>query len=218
MGYSANPLSRRVAELIDGAVVIPVLTLRDIATAIPLAEALARGGLAVLEITLRTEGALDAVEAIAKALPDVAVGAGTVLDRDQLRAAAERGCRFAVSPGATPALLDAAEDAGIPFLPGAATAGEVMAMAERGYLRQKLFPAEASGGVAFLRSLGEPLPQVRFCPTGGIDAAKAPSYLALGNVACVGGSWVAPKDAVEGGDWRKVERLAAEAVALRAQA
>jgi 2-dehydro-3-deoxyphosphogluconate aldolase/(4S)-4-hydroxy-2-oxoglutarate aldolase len=217
MGYTANPPSRRVAELIDGAVVIPVLTLRDVATAAPLAEALARGGLTVLEITLRTEAALDAVEAIAKALPQIALGAGTVLDRAQLRAAAERGCRFAVSPGATAELLDAAEAVGLPFLPGAATASEAMTLAERGYLRQKLFPAEASGGVTFLKSLGEPLPQVRFCPTGGIDVAKAPSYLALKNVACVGGSWVAPKEAVEAGDWRKVERLAAEAVALRAQ-
>src|SRR3712207_3634362 len=150
MGYTANPLSRRVGELIDGAVVIPVLTLRDVATAVPLAEALARGGLTVLEITLRTDAALDAVAAIGNALPEIALGAGTVLDRAQLRAAADRGCRFAVSPGATPALLDAAEDLGVPFLPGAATAGEIMALAERGYLRQKLFPAEASGGVAFL--------------------------------------------------------------------
>jgi 2-dehydro-3-deoxyphosphogluconate aldolase / (4S)-4-hydroxy-2-oxoglutarate aldolase len=217
MGYSANPLSRRVAELIDGAVVIPVLTLRDVATAVPLAEALARGGLTVLEITLRTDAALDAIGAIGKALPQVALGAGTLLDRTQLQAAADRGCRFAVSPGATPALLDAAEAVGVPFLPGAATAGEAMALAERGYLRQKLFPAEASGGVSFLKSLGEPLPQVRFCPTGGIDVAKAPSYLALKNVACVGGSWVAPKEVVEAGDWRTVERLAAEAVALRIQ-
>jgi 2-dehydro-3-deoxyphosphogluconate aldolase / (4S)-4-hydroxy-2-oxoglutarate aldolase len=216
MGYTANPLSRRVGELIDGAVVVPVLTLGDVATAVPLAEALASGGLTVLEITLRTDAALDAIGAIGKALPEVALGAGTVLDPAQLQAAADRGCRFAVSPGATPALLDAAEAVGIPFLPGAATAGEAMALAERGYLRQKLFPAEASGGVAFLKSLGEPLPQVRFCPTGGIDAAKAPSYLALKNVACVGGSWVAPKEAVGAGDWRTVERLAAEAVALRA--
>ena len=217
MGYMANPLSRRVGELIDGAVVIPVLTLRDVATAVPLAEALARGGLAVLEITLRTDAALDAIGAIGKALPEVALGAGTLLDRTHLQAAADRGCRFAVSPGATPALLDAAEAVGVPFLPGAATAGEAMALAERGYLRQKLFPAEASGGVLFLKSLGEPLPQVRFCPTGGIDVAKAPSYLALKNVACVGGSWVAPKEVVEAGDWRTVERLAAEAVALRIQ-
>jgi 2-dehydro-3-deoxyphosphogluconate aldolase / (4S)-4-hydroxy-2-oxoglutarate aldolase len=215
MVYMANPLSRRVGELIDGAVVVPVLTLRDVATAVPLAEALARGGLTVLEITLRTDAALDAIGAIGKVLPEIALGAGTLLDRAQLQAAADRGCRFAVSPGATPALLDAAEAVGIPFLPGAATAGEAMALAERGYLRQKLFPAEASGGVAFLKSLGEPLPQVRFCPTGGIDVAKAPSYLALKNVACVGGSWVAPKEAVEAGDWRTVERLAAEAIALR---
>jgi 2-dehydro-3-deoxyphosphogluconate aldolase / (4S)-4-hydroxy-2-oxoglutarate aldolase len=215
MSYTANPQSRRVAEMIDGAVVIPVLTIRDAATAVPLAQALARGGLTVLEITLRTEGALAAIAAIAAALPEVTLGSGTVLDRDQLRASLDHGCRFAVSPGATPALLDAAEAVGLPLLPAAANAGQAMALAERGYLRQKLFPAEPSGGVALLKSLGEPIPQIRFCPTGGIDLAKAPSYLALANVVCVGGSWVAPKDAVEAGDWGRVERLAAEAAALK---
>lgn len=216
--YAPSPLSRRVAEAIDEAVVIPVMVIHDLAQAVPLARALARGGLTVLEITLRTEAALAAIEAIAEALPEVTVGAGTVLSRAQMQAAAERGCRFAVSPGATPALLDAAEALGMPFLPGAATASEAMALAERGYLRQKLFPAEAVGGMALLKSLAEPLPQVRFCPTGGIDAAKAPAYLALKNVACIGGSWVAPKDALAAGDWDRIERLAAEAVALRRQA
>jgi 2-dehydro-3-deoxyphosphogluconate aldolase/(4S)-4-hydroxy-2-oxoglutarate aldolase len=216
--YTQGPLSRRIAEVIDEAVVIPVMVIHDPGKAVPLAEALAKGGLTVLEITLRTETALDAIEAITRALPEVTVGAGTVLNRAQMQAASDRGCRFAVSPGATPALLDAAEAVGMPFLPGAASASEAMALAERGYLRQKLFPAEAAGGMALLKSLAEPLPQIRFCPTGGIDAAKAPTYLALKNVACVGGSWVAPKDAVEAGDWARIERLAAEAVALRRQA
>jgi 2-dehydro-3-deoxyphosphogluconate aldolase/(4S)-4-hydroxy-2-oxoglutarate aldolase len=213
--YTMSPLSRRVAEVIDEAVVIPVMVIHDVAKAVPLAEALAKGGLTVLEITLRTETALAAIDAIAQALPEVTVGAGTVLNRAQMQQAADHGCRFAVSPGATPALLDAAEAVGMPFLPGAASATEAMALAERGYLRQKLFPAEAAGGMPLLKSLAEPLPQIRFCPTGGIDLAKAPAYLALKNVACVGGSWVAPKDALEAGDWQRIERLAAEAVALR---
>ncbi len=218
MSYTHNPHSRRVAEMIDEAVVIPVMVVRDVESAVPLARALAKGGLTVLEITLRTEVALAAIAAIAEALPEVTVGSGTVLTRDQLHASLDHGCRFAVSPGATPALLDAAEAVGLPLLPAAANASQAMALAERGYLRQKLFPAEASGGVALLKSLGEPIPQVRFCPTGGIDLAKAPSYLALKNVVCVGGSWVAPKDAVEAGDWARIEKLAAEAAGLKRQA
>ena len=215
MSYTANPNSARVAEMIDQAVVIPVLTVAEPASAVSLARALARGGLTVLEITLRTDTALKAIEAIAEALPEVTLGTGTVLTRDQLQASLDHGCRFAVSPGATPALLDAAEAVGLPLLPASANAGQAMMLAERGYLRQKLFPAEASGGVPLLKSLGEPLPQIRFCPTGGIDAAKAPTYLALKNVVCVGGSWVAPKDAVEAGDWARIEKLAAAAVALK---
>ena len=218
MSYTQNPYSRRVAEVMDEVAVIPVIVIRDLATAVPLARALAAGGLTVLEITLRTEVALQAIAAIAEALPEVTVGSGTVLTRDQMQASLDHGCRFAVSPGATPALLDAAEAVGLPLLPGAANAGQVMMMAERGYLRQKLFPAEASGGVPLLKSLGEPIPQVRFCPTGGIDAAKAPTYLALKNVVCVGGSWVAPKDAVEAGDWARIEQLAAAAAALKRSA
>ena len=214
MSYTANPNSARVAEMIDEAVVIPVLTVGDLASAVSLARALARGGLTVLEITLRTDTALAAIEAIAEVLPEVTLGSGTVLSRDQLQASLDHGCRFAVSPGATSALLDAAEAVGLPLLPASANAGQAMALAERGYLRQKLFPAEPSGGVALLKSLGEPLPQIRFCPTGGIDVAKAPSYLALKNVVCVGGSWVAPKDAVEAGDWARIEALASAAVAL----
>ena len=218
MSYTQNPHSRRVAKMIDEAVVIPVMVIHDVAKAVPLATALARGGLTVLEITLRTEVALAAIAAIAEALPEVTVGSGTVLARDQLQASLDHGCRFAVSPGATPALLDAAETIGLPLLPAAANASQAMVLAERGYLRQKLFPAEPSGGVALLKSLGEPIPQIRFCPTGGIDLAKAPSYLALHNVVCVGGSWVAPKDAVEAGDWARIEKLAAEAAGLKRQA
>ena len=218
MSYTPNSYSRRVAEVIDEAVVIPVLTLHSVESGVALARALARGGLTVLEITLRTEVALAAIAAIAEALPEVTVGSGTCLTRDHLQASLDHGCRFAVSPGATPALLDAAEAVGLPLLPAAATAGQAMMLAERGYLRQKLFPAEPSGGVPLLKSLGDPLPQIRFCPTGGIDLAKAPTYLALANVVCVGGSWVAPKAAIEAGDWARIEQLAAEAVALKRRA
>ncbi len=218
MSYTHNEHSRRVAEMIDQAVVIPVMVIRDVASAVPLARALAKGGLTVLEITLRTEVALAAIAAIAKELPEVTVGSGTVLSRDQLQASLDHGCRFAVSPGATPALLDAADGIDLPLLPAAANASQAMVLAERGYLRQKLFPAEPSGGVALLKGLGEPLPQICFCPTGGIDLAKAPSYLALKNVVCVGGSWVAPRDAVEAGDWARIEKLAGGASALKPQA
>jgi 2-dehydro-3-deoxyphosphogluconate aldolase/(4S)-4-hydroxy-2-oxoglutarate aldolase len=152
--------------------------------------------------------------AIARAVPDAVVGAGTVIAPDQLEALADVGCRFVVSPGFTPALLDAAERQAIPFLPGAATAAEVMTLLARGYVRQKLFPAEPAGGVPLLRGLREPLPQVTFCPTGGITLEKARAYLALTNVACVGGSWVVPADAIRGGDWDRIRTLAAEAAAL----
>jgi 2-dehydro-3-deoxyphosphogluconate aldolase/(4S)-4-hydroxy-2-oxoglutarate aldolase len=170
--------------------------------------------LRVLEITLRTEHGLPAIAAIARAVPDAVVGAGTVIAPDQLAALADIGCRFVVSPGFSPALLDAAERQSIPFLPGAATAAEVMTLLARGYVRQKLFPAEPAGGVPLLRSLREPLPQVTFCPTGGITLEKAGAYLALANVACVGGSWVVPADAIRGGDWERIRTLAAEAAAL----
>lgn len=213
--YAENPLAAEVARLIGAVPVIPVLTLPDESHAVALARALVAGGLTVLEITLRTEAALRSIRGIIASVPDAVVGVGTVLNPDQMHAAKEAGASFAVSPGSSPRLLDAAEAAGLPFLPGAATASEVMALLERGYTRQKLFPAEAVGGMALLKGLADPLPQVRFCPTGGIDAATAPAYLALPNVACVGGSWVAPKAAVMEGDFARIELLARAASALR---
>lgn len=215
MPTSPNPLSEAMRPLLALAPVIPVIRIDEPCTAVPLAEALVEGGLPVLEITLRTEHGLAAVGAIARAVPAAVVGAGTVISPDQLAALADVGCRFVVSPGFTPALLDAAERQTIPFLPGAATAAEVMTLLARGYVRQKLFPAEPAGGVLLLRSLREPLPQVTFCPTGGITLDKAPAYLELANVACVGGSWVVPVDAISAGDWRRIRTLAAEAAALR---
>jgi 2-dehydro-3-deoxyphosphogluconate aldolase/(4S)-4-hydroxy-2-oxoglutarate aldolase len=207
--------SRSVSAILASTSVIPVLTVPSVAVAVPLARALVAGGLHVLEITLRNAVALDAIDAIMREVPDAVVGAGTVVTRAQLKAVKEQGCRFAVSPGFTPALLDAAESQGVPFLPGVATAGEAMALIERGYSRAKLFPAEAVGGIKLLKGLGEPLPQLKFCPTGGINADNVADYLALPNVVCVGGSWVAPKEALEAGDWRRIEELARSAAALR---
>ncbi|MDD9729087.1 bifunctional 4-hydroxy-2-oxoglutarate aldolase/2-dehydro-3-deoxy-phosphogluconate aldolase [Mameliella sp. AT18] len=193
--------------------VIPVLVVDDVAIARPLAEALVAGGLPVLEVTLRTPVALDAIREMAQVEGGI-VGAGTLLTPQDVAAAKEAGAKFGVSPGATDRLLQACEDADLPLLPGAATSSEAMRLLERGYSVQKFFPAEANGGVPALKSIGAPIPQVRFCPTGGVSPANAPDYLALSNTLCVGGSWVAPKDAVAKGDWARIEDLAREAAAL----
>lgn len=195
--------------------VIPVLTVDKRETAVPLARALVKGGLPVLEITLRTEAALDALRAIAAEVPEAIVGAGTVLDPAQLDRVQRAGARFAVSPGCTAALARAARSSGIPFLPGVQTVSEAMALAELGFGVLKFFPADAAGGLTWIKAVGAPLPDLKFCPTGGITADTASSYLALANVACVGGSWVAPRVAVATGDWQSVEGLAAAASALK---
>lgn len=206
-------ISRVTETLCRKAPVIPVLVIEDAAHAAPLAEALIAGGLTVLEVTLRTPAALDAIAAMS-AVPGGIVGAGTVLTPDDVRAAQDAGAQFAVSPGATDRLLDACEAAGLPILPGAATASEAMRLLERGYGVQKFFPASAIGGAPALKALGGPLPQVRFCPTGGIDTANAADYLALDNVLCVGGSWVAPRQLVQKGEWAAITGLARQAAAL----
>lgn len=205
--------SATIAAICRLAPVIPVLTVEDAGQAAPLARALVAGGLPVIEVTLRTPAALAAIAAMA-AVEGAVVGAGTLLSPADVAAAAAGGARFAVSPGTTAALLDAVAATGLPFLPGAATASEVMALLERGFRVQKFFPAEVAGGVAALKALAAPLPQVAFCPTGGITAALAPSYLALGNVLCVGGSWVTPAAALGAGDWRRITALAREAALL----
>lgn len=202
-------------SLLALAPVIPVLTIEDPAEALPLARALAAGGLIVLEVTLRTARALAAIEAIARALPDVVVGAGTITKPADIIDARNAGARFLVSPGTPPRLAEALLEAGLPILPGSATVSEMMALQAMGFSTLKLFPAEPLGGVSFLKSVAGPLPDLVFCPTGGIDAAKAPGYLALKNVGAVGGSWVAPADALAGKDYRRIERLAAEAMMLR---
>jgi len=205
--------SLKAAEICRLAPVIPVLVIDDLALARPLAEALVAGGLPVLEVTLRTPAALDAIRAMAE-VPGGVVGAGTLLTPADVKAAKAAGARFGVSPGATDRLIAACEAEGLPLLPGAATASEIMALLEKGYTVQKFFPAEQAGGAAYLKSIGSPLPQVRFCPTGGISLKIAPDYLALQNILCVGGSWVAPKDALARQDWATVTRLAREASLL----
>jgi 2-dehydro-3-deoxyphosphogluconate aldolase / (4S)-4-hydroxy-2-oxoglutarate aldolase len=204
-----------LCTLLAGTPVVPVLTVAAVEIALPLARALVAGGLGVLEITLRTPAALQVIETIAGEVEGATVGAGTVLTPAQYEAAARAGAQFVVSPGATPALLDAAAASPVPFLPGAATSSEIMTLLERGHSCMKFFPAEPAGGVAYLNALAAPLPEARFCPTGGIDAMIAPRYLSLPNVLCVGGSWVAPGAAVAAGDWPRITALARAAAGLR---
>lgn len=205
-----------VRSVLDHAPVVPVVVVDDLDHAVPLARALAAGGLPVVELTLRTPVALDAVRAIAAEVPEVLLGVGTVTTPTQVREAVDAGAQFLVSPGCTPTLLAAMLDSGLPFLPGTSTVSEVLTVLEAGVHEMKFFPAEASGGAPWLRSLASPLPAARFCPTGGITAASAPAYLALPNVGCVGGSWLTPPEALATGDWGRVSALAAQAAGLRA--
>ncbi|HUN33557.1 MAG TPA: bifunctional 4-hydroxy-2-oxoglutarate aldolase/2-dehydro-3-deoxy-phosphogluconate aldolase [Trebonia sp.] len=198
------------ADLLKLAPVIPVVVLEQPADAVPLAQALLAGGVPVIEITLRTPRALDIIRAIADDVPDAIVGAGTVTTPALVRQAVEAGAQFLVSPGTTELLLDAMDDAGVPSLPGVSSASQVMRLLERGQREMKFFPAEASGGRAFLSAMASPFPDARFCPTGGITAATAPLYRQLANVECVGGSWLTPKDAIAAQDWGQIEKLAAE--------
>jgi 2-dehydro-3-deoxyphosphogluconate aldolase/(4S)-4-hydroxy-2-oxoglutarate aldolase len=207
-------LTRETLAIMRLSPVIPVLTLRGPDDGLRLARALAAGGLSVLEVTLRTPGALAALAAIRKDRPDIVLGAGTITDPAQIAAAVAAGAAFLVSPGMTATLLAAAVEAPVPFLPGAATASEAMTLRARGFRALKFFPAEAAGGTNYLASLAGPLADLTFCPTGGIDAARARQYLALANVACVGGSWMVPKTLVETGDYATITQLAAAAAAL----
>lgn len=202
-------------DVLSLAPVLPVVVLDDADDAVPLARALVAGGLRAVEITLRTDGALEAIRAVAAQVPEAVVGAGTVLTPGQAEAATAAGAGFLVSPGWTERLLAAATAAGVPFLPGVSTASEVMALLERGVREMKFFPAEAAGGPAFLRSLAGPLPAARFCPTGGIGPETAREYLALPNVGCVGGTWMLPADALADRDWARVTELARAAASLR---
>jgi 2-dehydro-3-deoxyphosphogluconate aldolase / (4S)-4-hydroxy-2-oxoglutarate aldolase len=201
-------------SLLDRVPVVPVVVVEHLDQAVPLARALVDGGLPVIELTLRTPVALDAIRAIAAEVPQILVGAGTVTTPEQARQAVDAGAQFLVSPGTTPALLEALLATDLPFLPGTATVSEVLAVLEAGITEMKFFPAEASGGTAYLKSLASPVPAARFCPTGGITVETAADYLALPNVGCVGGSWITPAGALAAGDWDRVRTLAAEAAAL----
>lgn len=205
--------SKQTEALCRRAPVVPVLVVEDVAHARPLAEALVTGGLPALEVTLRTPAALEVIREMAKVEGGI-VGAGTLLTPEDVRNAKEAGALFGVTPGCTDVLLDAVEAADLPTLPGAATTTEALRLLERGYTVQKFFPAEANGGAKALGSIGAPLPQIKFCPTGGVSLKNAPDYLSLPNVLCCGGSWVAPKNLVQAGDWKAIEELAREAAAL----
>jgi 2-dehydro-3-deoxyphosphogluconate aldolase/(4S)-4-hydroxy-2-oxoglutarate aldolase len=211
----SSPLPVPPVSVLDLAPVVPVVVVQDAADAVPLARALVAGGLPAIEVTLRTPAALDAVRAIAGEVPDAVVGAGTVITPDRVTASVAAGARFLVSPGWTDVLLAAMRESGVPFLPGVSTTSEVVALLERGVREMKFFPAEAAGGTAYLKSLAGPLPQARFCPTGGIGPGNAPEYLALPNVGCVGGTWMLPEDAIVTRRWGRVEALAREAAGLR---
>jgi len=207
-------LSAAMRSICAGAVVIPAITIGRVEDAVPIARALCAGGLRVIEVMFRNEVAADCIRAISAEVPEAIVGAGTLLRPADVTAARAAGAKFGVSPGATPALLDAAAAADMPFLPGAATASEAMALLERGLTMLKFFPAEASGGAPALGAYAGPLPQIAWCPTGGVGLANAPGYRRLPNVLCVGGSWVLPGQAVAAGDWTRIEALAREAAAL----
>lgn len=201
-------------SLLDRVPVIPVVVVHDVAHAVPVARALVDGGLPVIELTLRTPVALSAIEAIAAEVPEILLGAGTVVDPAQARQAADAGARFLVSPGTTDTLAAAMRETGLPHLPGAGTVSEVLRLRELGYEDMKLFPASACGGVGFLKAISSPVPSARFCPTGGVSPANARDYLALPNVGCVGGSWITPADALADQDWDRVRDLARDAATL----
>ncbi len=209
-------LQSGVEAILSAAPVVPVMVIERLADAVPLARALVKGGLPVLEITLRTDAAIESIRAILGEVEGAIVGVGTVLTPRQMQDMDKLGCAFAVSPGSSPGILEAAKDVAMPLLPGGVTASECMSLLERGYRFQKFFPAEPAGGVAYLSSLASPLPQISFCPTGGITLESAPRYLRLAKVITVGGSWMVPKKLIEAGDWLGIEALAREAAGLQA--
>ena len=200
-------------EIFAAGPVVPVLVINDVEKAVPLAKALMEGGIKVLEVTLRTPAAIDVIKRIAEEVPDSLIGAGTVTNAQQLKAVVEAGAKFAISPGMTADLLKAGMDAEIPLIPGISSTSDLMKGKDAGYTHMKFFPAEASGGVKAIKSISGPFPDVTFCPTSGIGPNNYNDYLALNNVKCVGGSWLAPDDAIEAGDWARITQLAKEAVA-----
>jgi 2-dehydro-3-deoxyphosphogluconate aldolase/(4S)-4-hydroxy-2-oxoglutarate aldolase len=210
-----GPVITSGADVLYLAPVIPVVVVDSVEQAVPLAQALLRGGIPVIELTLRSEAGLGAIEAVASQVDGMVVGAGTVVTPEQVRQVRDAGAQFIVTPGSPPRLLEAALDSGLPLLAGAGTLTEMLTLAEAGLEAMKFFPAEASGGRAYLSAVSGPCPQLTFCPTGGITPQTAADWLALPNVGCIGGSWLTPKDAVAHGDWARIESLAADAAALR---
>ena len=202
-------------DIMRSSPVIPVIAIERIEHAVPLAKALVAGGIRVLEVTLRTEHGLPAIRAMAEQVPDAIVGVGTLTQADEFRAARDAGAVFGVSPGLTPTLIDASKSSGLPLLPGVMSPSEVMAAREAGFRQLKLFPAVPAGGVGMLNAIAGPLPDVGFCPTGGISQETAPQFLACKNVVCVGGSWLTPKEAIQAGDWAMITSLASAAASLR---
>ncbi len=207
-------MSTSIQDIMNTSPVIPVMVINNVEQAVPLAHALVEGGLKVLEITLRTPAALESIQAIKAEVPDAIVGAGTIIDSRTLQQSIAAGAEFLVSPGVTDSLLDEALASGVPLLPGVITPSEVMRLLERGITAMKFFPAQAAGGIPMFKAIGAPLPQVTFCPTGGVNPGNARDYLALANVACVGGSWMAPASLVDAEDWTEIKRLAVEAAAI----
>lgn len=203
-------------DIMRASPVIPVIAIDNLEQAVPLAKALVAGGIRVLEVTLRTEHGIPAIRAMAQQVPDAIVGVGTLTQPEEFAAAREAGAVFGVSPGLTPSLIDAAKRSGLPLLPGVMTPSEIMAAREAGFRQLKLFPAVPAGGLGMLNAIAGPLPDVTFCPTGGISQETAAQFLACKNVACVGGSWLTPKDAMKAGDWAKITELARAAAGLRA--
>ena len=202
------------SKLVKGVRVIPVVVIDDANTAVPLAECLLESGLTTIEVTLRTASALACIERIAAKVPDIVLGAGSLRSSEHVVDVANAGAKFAVAPGASEGLIDAAKNANMPIIPGAATATEMMQLLERGYTLQKFFPAELAGGIPYLKAVGSPIPDVRFVPTGGVTPELASDYLALKNVAAVGGSWIAPQNMIAAGDFTGIARLAVEAASL----
>ncbi|WP_133471090.1 bifunctional 4-hydroxy-2-oxoglutarate aldolase/2-dehydro-3-deoxy-phosphogluconate aldolase [Paraglaciecola marina] len=200
-------------EIFSQGPVVPVLVIKNVEHAVPLAKALIAGGIKVLEVTLRTEAALEVIARIAKEVPEAVIGAGTVTNREQLQQVIDAGAKFAISPGLTTDLLKAGNEGSIALIPGISSISELMTAKDLGYTHLKFFPAEASGGVKALKAIGGPCPEITFCPTGGISPSNYNDYLALSNVACCGGSWLAPEDAMENGEWDKITQLAKEAIA-----
>jgi len=205
-----------VLEVMRVGPVIPVIVIEDLAQAVPLARALVAGGVRVLEVTLRTAAGIEAIRAIAREVPDAIVGVGTITTPEDFDAARSAGAKFGVSPGLTPALIDGARKSGLPLLPGVMTPSDVIAARAAGFRQLKLFPAQQAGGMGMLKAMHGPFPDVTFCPTGGVSEETAPQFLALPNVACVGGSWLTPKAAVQAGEWKQITDLAKRAAQLRA--